>query len=1529
MHKPESPRSDPPDEKAAQGVGRTDDAAASSLRDARPIQETLDYTPRPVEPAAARRPTGAASSAPAELPEAFGRYVVRGVLGRGGFGMVYLGHDTQLDRPVAIKLLRGGKDLPAEESERFLEEARRVARLRHPGIVTVHDVGVQDNQVYIVTDFIQGTTLREWLKKRRPTWQEATRITAAVADALGHAHARLTIHRDVKPANILVTEDLAPALVDFGLGLDESGAAGRELGAVSGTPTYMSPEQVTGEAHRIDGRTDIYSLGVVLYELLCARPPFRATATSELLRQVRDDEPQPPRQLVRDLPRDLERICLKALAKRINDRYTTAADFADELRSVLAKFASGTSAFPDSAGSVSLDSAVSNAAPPREPAASVPGLTPPMPSKELPSGQISGGSTASSVRRMRGAERRQVTILFCGCQTFQSEQYLESLDDEDQIEVLRGLQQMCDEAIRNYDGTVLQSGEDIVGCFGYPVAYEDAARRAARAALSILGGIAKLNKTLERRHKLTLTPWIGIHTGSAVTEMIAENTVSVVGEARNVAAGLGNVAEAGSIVCTEAVHRLIRGHFECESLGQHKIKGAAQPIAMHRVKAESRAIDVAPPIGLTPLTGRDHEVNLLKDRWEQAQEGMGQIVLLIGEAGLGKSRLVYTIKRHIEEERGMASASRRTPPLAATSANYPSAAGTVADMYSPIVGWRCSPHHQNSSLYLVVDFFERFLAFGRQEAPYDKFVKLVNHLEILGMAEPDIVPLLASVLSLPLDGRFPPLSLSPVRQRERTLEILHQWLRAYASRQPVLFVIEDLHWIDASSLEFLKLFVNQGLNDCVLTLLTFRPEFKTPWPAVAHQTSLALTRLTRRQVAEMMRKKTGIEHIPNAIVEHMVDRTSGVPLFVEEFTRMIQESGVLEQAADDSSWNRSFALHEIPATLQDLVMARLDRIDSDKEVIQLGATLGREFSHDLLAAVATLDEPTLLAELAKLVQAELLYQKGQPPKCTYTFKHALLEDASYSSMVKSTRQQFHKRIGEVLESRFPETVENEPELLAHHFSEAGETRKGVGYWLKAGLRARARSAEIEAIGHLAKGLELLETLDESLDRDELEMAFQAQIGTAYLTTRGYAAPELGPCFRRARDLCEKLAAAAEALPMTTEPVEPTEYLGGGLPTSAPDPTVRSPNLQSDSRASGAATQASRGQLQSQLFAVMWGRWAWHVVRGEFRLCMELAAEAMELADKLADPSITMEALFMPGLTMLYRADFSGARERCEKAVTEFDNRAHTKFWASHTGQNSSVTHRCYLSLAFWHLGFPDQALATNREMVEVARAVKHPFSLAYAMHHSGWLHQHCRLGVEAQAAGDEEIQIATEQGFAFWHATGTLYRAAGLLQQGQLEQALPLILKGLDDYRRTGAGLALPFYLSILGDAYTQAGRFDDALKTLEEGIVLADKTDDWFQYAELHRLKGDLALARSPADYMEAESLFLRATEIARSQKSRSFELRATLSLCQLWHRQGRHGDARRALAAIYGTFTEGFSTPDLLAAKSLLDELAAFPPA
>lgn len=1361
----------------------------------------------------------------APLPAAFGRYEVRRLLESGGFGAVYLGHDAQLDRAVAIKVLHSESARSLAEGDPFLEEARRLARLRHPGIVTVHDVGVEDGRVYLVSDYLPGPDLFQWLQENRIIWPEATRIVAAVADALAHAHARLIVHRDVKPANILLTSDRMPVLVDFGLALDEAHAGGGLKGVVAGTPWYLSPEQATGTAYRIDGRTDIYSLGVVLYEMLTGRLPFRAADTQELLRQVRDDEPQPPRQLVHDLPPELERVCLKALAKRQQDRYTTAADFADDLRGVLAKAAP--SAFSPSSGSMEISVGEGVVIAP----------------ESMRTGLL---SSSVSRRLVREAERRQITVLVCGCEAFESEAYSE-LDAEDQAAVLGTFQETCATTLQRYDGTQLQCNQQgLLVCFGYPVAYEDGPRRAALTGLGLLLDLKGLSEQLRRDHQLELNPWVGLHTGPAVVEL-KEDGVSVAGEARNVAVRLNQAAAPGAVICSEATYRLIESEFQCVSLGPQKIKGMAQAVDLFRVQEvrENRGrIKAAEPAGLTPLTGRDHEISLLKDRWEQAQEGMGQVVLLTAEAGLGKSRLVHTLKEHV--------------------------LGRMVEgqVDAPVIEWRCSPHFQNTSLHPAIDFYERALGFGREVPPEDRFDRLLQRLEQYDMAQPEAVPLWASLLSLPVPARFPAISLSPVRQREETFRLMLEWLRIRAARKPIVFVLEDLHWADASTLEFLEQFLAESQHDRVLTVLTSRPEFQPPWTALPHQTSLALTRLTKRQVVELMRKKVGSD-LSEAVIEQVYDRAGGVPLFVEEFTKMVQESSVLDTDGAGVARGPALLEHEIPTTLQDLVMARLDRMEGGRELAQLAAVLGREFRHELLSAVATMDEPTLQAELAQLAQAEILYPKGRPPRCTYLFKHALLEDALYNTLVKARRQQFHHRVGEVLESQFPQTAETQPELLGHHFTEAGLTEKAVGYWLKAGQRSRERSAMSEAIGQLTRGRALLEALPESRERDLLELQILTALGPTYIAARGYAAPEVGPVLIRARELCKQI-----------------------------------------------------GDRQLQ-FGIMLGLWEWHIVRGDLRVCVDQAADGMALAESANDPGMLMEALFMPGVTMFYRGEFTGAREYFERALSAYDDPERTKFWTAYTGHNASVTHRCYLALALWHLGFPDQALRMAREMQDLARTLGHAFTLGHAIDFAAVLSHNCRLGAEAQAAGEEELSLGAEQGFPLWQALGTIHKGAGLYLQDRRDEALPLLLKGVNAFRATGAGIRVPRYLGVLADAYTRLGQFEDARKALAEGLTIAEQNDDRTHETELIRLQGELLLAEAD-DQAGAEVCFRRAIETARSRQSRGWELRATMSLARLWQRQGRREEARAALASIYGTYTEGFTTPDLVDAKALLETLA-----
>ena len=1402
-----------------------------------------------IESAGDSAPPSLAFLSPPLEPDEVGRlahYRVRKVLGQGGMGVVLLAEDTQLQRPVALKVIRPEIGQSAANRLRFLREARAMAQVRSDHVVTVHQVGQVDDVCYLAMELLEGEPLDLWLEHAGvPPVGEVLRIGRETAQALAAAHARGLVHRDVKPANIwLEVPARRVKLLDFGLARPQAEDSGlTDPGMVVGTPMYMAPEQAYGEP--LDGRADLFSLGCVLYRMATGRPPFEGKTTLALLSAVTTLTPPPPDQLNPAIPPALADLLGRLLAKRPADRPGSAEAVVQELQAIerVRPFAAGTSA--------TGQTLISPLAPPTAPAellwsgvqpdSSMLSADTPLPSTSTPVHPLGRSSLASASRRQaREAERRQVTVLVGGWGVFESEAYL-ALESEDQAQALAAFRQACARVVGQSGGTVVQCDEQgLLACFGYPVAHEDAARRAAESAIRLLGEAVVLGNEFRRRPAPEAGLWVGLNTGPAVVE-VKDDAVSLVGDARNVAVRLREVAAPGQVICTEATRRLFRDQVECIALGNRQIKGVARSVGLFRVDRITAPGASEPPasVRLSPLTGRDLEISLLRDRWERARDGCGQAVVLVGEPGLGKSRLVQALKDHVLGQQ------------------------VEGEAEPPVIEWRCSPQYQNTSLRPAIDFFERALGFRPEEPPPERFDRLYSRVAKYGLNRPEAMPLWAALLSVPAPDGFLPLPLTPARQREETFRLVLEWLRVRAARLPVLFVVEDLHWADASTLEFLGQFLAEFRADRVLAVFTSRPEFKPPWSAADHVTTLALTRLTRRQVADLMRK-TAAGQVSDDVIGQVYDRAGGVPLFVEEFTKMVEEP-----AGAPSAGGLARPGHEIPSTLQDLVMARLERTGGGRELAQLAAVLGREFSHELLSAVAATAGPELESELTRLAQADILYANGRPPRCIYTFRHALLEDALYNALVKGRRQQLHRRAGEVLESQFPRTAETQPELLAHHFTEAGLAEKAVGYWLKAGQRSRDRSAFAEAIGHLARGLELIPALPESPARDDWELQFLTRLGPSYIATRGYAAPEAGPILVRAREVCRRT---------------------GDRP------------------------------LQ---FGIMLGMWEWHIVRGDLRACVGQAADGMALAEVQGDPGMMMEALFMPGVTRFYRGLFAGARDHHESAVRAYDDRDRTKFWTAHTGHDAGVTHRCYLALTLWHLGYPDQALRLARETCELARSIGHGFSLAHALDFAAHLALYCRLGAEVQAKGQEETAVATELGFPFWHALGTLHKGAGLLLQGRHEESLPLLLKGFEAFRASGAGIRVPSYLGTLGDAYTQLGRYEDARRALDQALAVAEANDDRCHEAELFRLRGELLLAESPDRSADAETWFQRAIETARRQQSRGWELRATTGLARLWHRTGRTDDARAALAAIHGTYTEGFATPDLVEAKGLLESL------
>ena len=635
------------------------------------------------------------------------------------------------------------------------------------------------------------------------------------------------------------------------------------------------------------------------------------------------------------------------------------------------------------------------------------------------------------------------------CDLVDSTALARQLDPEDLREVVRAYQDTCAKVIARFEGHIAQYlGDGLLVYFGYPLAHEDDAQRAVRAGLGMVEAVGQLNTRLAQEQSVQLAVRLGIHTGLVVVGEVGGGTRQeqlALGETPNIAARLQGLAAPNTLVISAATLQLLGGFFACQPLGTRLVKGLTHPLAVYRVLYESMArsrLEAAGSTGLTPLVGREQEVRVLLERWAQVKDGSGQVVLLSGEAGIGKSRLVEVLKEQVASE--------------------PQAWLTPC---------QCSPYYQHSALYPWIDLLERVaLRFERQETPGQKLSKLEGLLVQHGLPLAEAVPLFAALLSLPLPAGYAPLMVSPEQQKQRTLQALLTILLRIAAQQPVLFVMEDLHWVDPSTLELLSLLVDQGPTARILALLTFRPDFSPPWTGRSHLTQVTVHRLPRQQAVEVIRQVARGKDLPPEVVEQIVARTDGVPLFVEELTKMVLESGLLQEREDRYELTGPLPPLAIPATLHDSLMARLDRLATVKGLAQLGATLGREFSYALLQAVSPWDEGTLQRGLQQLVEAEFLYQRGLPPQATYLFKHALIQEAAYQSLLRSTRQQYHQRIAQVLEERFPEVVETQPELLAHHYTEAGLTDQAVDYWQRAGQRAGERSANQEAISQLTTGI---------------------------------------------------------------------------------------------------------------------------------------------------------------------------------------------------------------------------------------------------------------------------------------------------------------------------------------------------------------------------------------------------------------------------------------------------------------------------
>ena len=781
-----------------------------------------------------------------------------------------------------------------------------------------------------------------------------------------------------------------------------------------------------------------------------------------------------------------------------------------------------------------------------------------------------------------------------------------------------------------------------------------------------------------------------------------------------------------------------------------------------------------------------------------------------------------------------------------------------------VIEWRCAQHQQGTSFFPVVEFLTRLLDFENHSA-IDRLETVVRYLRDWKIESAENVALFCRILGVATDDRFPPPALAPQKIRERTENLLLLWLKQMVAVSPLLFIVEDLHWLDPSTLQLLEKYVMEFKAGRMLSLLTFRPEFETPWKSSPHQTQIALNRLTKRQIGEMMRKRTRRREIPELILQHVIERTDGIPLFVEEFTVVIVESGILDRADDGTDFPSLPRI--IPSTLHDLLLSRLDRMAADREVIQLASTIGREFGFGLLSASYSLTKDQLQIELDKLVKAEILFQKGEADEASYIFKHALLQDAAYRSMLTKRRQACHHRIAEVIESRFEDIVKSQPALLAHHFNEAGNFEKASQYWLKAGQKSQQQSANIEAISQLTQGLKLLLTLPESSQRDQLELAFQTALSPVLMAARGWSAPEVGTAIERAQQLC-------------------SQY----------------------------------GTLEDQFF-VKWGLWGWRVIRADLDICEGIAQDILQLVEKSAEgKSLLPEAYWVVGCTAYYKGDFDNGLKLLEQgmALTDPDRE---RGYALKTGQLCSVMCSSHSALALWELGFPTQALQRADETIRLAKKIGHPFSYAMALFFGRQVLQFCGRDHDASDRIEEEYKICHEQGFLFFEAHAIFGRGDLLLREGNVLEARKLFDQGLAMLSGAGANLSMDHPYRNIAESFLQSGLPLDAQEWLDRGFNLVENHHERGMESEFLRLKGGVALISG--DERGAEDSYQKAVQVARQQNARSWELRAMISFAELRQRQRRSKEGLLMLQPVYNSMTEGFDTSDLVRAKALLQEL------
>jgi class 3 adenylate cyclase/predicted ATPase len=1055
---------------------------------------------------------------------------------------------------------------------------------------------------------------------------------------------------------------------------------------------------------------------------------------------------------------------------------------------------------------------------------------------------------AAAAPEVRGlaesAERRQVTVMFSDL--VGSTALSARMDPEDLREVVLAYQNVVAETVGRFDGFVAEyHGDGVLVYFGFPRAHEDDPERAVRAGLELIAAVPAIES------RASLQTRIGIATGLVVVgDLIGSGDTkerSIIGETPNLAARLQAIAEPNTVVIADSTRGLLGDLFELRDLGSRDFKGISRPMRPWAVLRPSRVesrFDALHTTGLSALVGREEEFELLLRRWSRAKAGEGQVVLVAGEPGIGKSRLTAALLEHLAAE-------------SHTRLRY-----------------FCSPQHTDSAFYPLIAQLERTAGLAHDDKPQAKLDKLQAILSETSTSIQDAA-LFSELLSLPNDGRFPALDLAPLERRQRTLQALTARFSRLAGQQPLLMIFEDVHWIDPTSLEVLGLTVDLVKTLPALLIVTFRPEFNAPWVGQAHVTSLALNRLGQRDVAAMIAHLVGRKGPAADVLEEIVERTDGVPLFVEEMTK-----AVLEAESEGAARRVVAAVTSpdlpVPASLHASLIARLDRLGPAKEVAQIGAAIGRTFSHALLASVVRETGTELETALDRLVQADLLLPQGIPPHASYLFKHSLVQDAAYGMLLREPRRALHARIAESIEKQFPEVAERQPELLARHYTEAGPIAKAAVLWGKAGERSLARSALVEAAVQLTRALEQMATLPGTAALRREQIKLQLALAHALMHTKGYAAPETKAAIEQARSYLEAASAAGE----------PPD-----------DPLL--------------------------LFSVLFGFWVANYVAFDGDVVRDLAGKFMQLAEQQGATAPLMIAHGITGISLLYTGSIAQGRDHLDRAMALYNPTEHRPL-AMRFGQSTVVSRLCHRSWALWILGYPEAARLDVEHALREAREVGQAGTLMFALRYVILVHIWRGDYVAANALMDELGGLAHTTNANLWKAAGMAERVFLSALTGKTSNIVNMTTSALEAVEATGTTLTMPRSKTFLAYAHARVGEFEDAWRCIAEAMKTVETTKErWFE-AEIYRTAGEITLLSPEHDAAKAEDQFERALCIAREQKAKSWELRAAMSMARLWRDQGKRRHAHDLLAGVYGWFSEGFDTLDLKQAKILLKDLA-----